>query len=99
MNFTEALQHLNNGSAIRMESWSEGTFLYAQVPNEVSIDTIPKMNSLSESVKELMQSRMKPLKFDNQINVVDENNSITSFVPTIEQLNAINWEVLKPVWN
>lgn len=57
-----AVEAAKNGLMIKRHGWNgKGTFLFMQVPSEISIDIVPKMSSLPESVKSEIKKRFDQL--------------------------------------
>ncbi len=103
MNFGEAINELQLGKMLTRTEWDGGYFIFKQIPSEIKKDIVPKMQSLPQSVKDEFEKRFnhKNYKFhqidsiyyDNQIGVVNNDNLIVSWTPTIVDIEANDWEL------
>ena len=112
MKFEEAINELNQGKCITRLSWnkgvaSNGNFIFKQIPAEIPIEIVPKMQSLPVSVKQIFNQRFKltnfedsknkfysSVKYINQIVKVDNENNITYYTPSGEDIFAEDWVIL-----
>lgn len=89
--FEKALEQLKNGYPICRKSWKPGTFICLQVEADINKEIIPKMQSLSEHVKCLLDN---DLHYRNQCIIITpstEGYFITSYTPTWEDILAEDW--------
>lgn len=94
MKYTEIENKLLEGFPIRRSGWDKGMFIFRQVPANIDLDIVPKMQSLPEEVKkEFIKRGLKTINYDNQIAIVNSENRIWSWSPRIEDLFADNWEL------
>ena len=94
VDYMEASQAMDEGHPIRNIAWMNGKFAYKQIPNDVTIDIVPQMNSVPEAVKEHIQkSDIQSLRFRNQINVVSASGIVTSW-RFDGDVDAEVWEIL-----
>ena len=93
MNFGEAIERVKTRSYIaRRANWDNDVFIFAQVPADISEETIPKMQSLPEVVKrEITEVGITSLSYQNQICKFD-NSNITYYTPTGNEIFADDWE-------
>ncbi len=78
--FKEAFEALEEGKRIATEAmtWT-GTFIFKQVPSEISIDIIPKMQSLPQFVKDEFIRRGRSITYNDQYCVVYPGNTINGW--------------------
>lgn len=69
VNFGGAIDLLKAGLAVRRKGWNgKGLFIVKQVPSHIEGDIIPKMQSLPQSVKDILMSREYPhIDYTNQM--------------------------------
>lgn len=93
MNFGEAIKRVKTCSYIaRGANWDDDVFIFAQVPANITEETISKMQSLPEVVKrEITESGITSLSYQNQICKFD-NGDITYYTPTSNEIFADDWE-------
>lgn len=109
MKFEEVINKLSQGKCIARLSWNNGSmsnanFIFKQIPAEISIEIVPKMQSLPESAKSIFNQRFELTNFDghnnkfynsvkyiNQIVKVDNYNNITYYNPSGEDIFAEDW--------
>jgi hypothetical protein len=52
LNFGQAVQAMKNGKMLQRAGWNgKGLFVFMQVPSEIKLEIVPKMQSLPDSVK------------------------------------------------
>ena len=97
MNFGEAVAALKDGKMIQREGWNgKGLFVFMQVPAIISIDTVPKMQSLPQSVKDEFVSRtMATISYENQMAIVNQSNQINGWVPSSSDTLAEDWVIVE----
>ena len=81
---------------IARNSWEVGTFVFKQIPAEINLDIIPKMQSVPLSVKAEMQRREQTLKYRDQLAIVDEFGNVDSYTPSVQDILAHDWIVVLP---
>ena len=96
MNFQEALKAMNEGHAVRRTNdWPRNYVVFAQIPQFVNKDIIPKMTSVPETVKDLIMNNSQCISYHDQCIMLDvETGSAEYFVPTIKNCNADDWEIV-----
>lgn len=93
--FSEALQELLKGGMVYRVGWSgKNLFVFRQIPAEITIDIIPNMQSLPEKVKAMFAVRGKSIKYNNQLAIVDMDNNIKGWSPTVSDCLASDWMAL-----
>jgi len=90
MNFRLAIEALKDGKMVSRQQWDR-KFIFVQVPATISKDVIPKMTSLPEAVKSEFTKRGGSIYYMNQIAVVNADNIIQAWNPTIAELLAVDW--------
>jgi hypothetical protein len=102
MNFGEALKIVKEGGMIHRTGWNgKGLFVFAQVPAEISIDIVPKMQSLPRLVKDVFifrstltgDIRFTNIYYGNQLALVDSKNNISGWSPSTSDALAEDWEI------
>lgn len=103
MHFEDVLLGLENGVTFSRLSWEvENKFIFKQIPAEIDIEKVPHMTSLPNEVKDIFGYRKNfgeetgfnpyfSIRYKNQLAVVHGDNSITSYVPSVEDLYADDW--------
>lgn len=75
MNFYEAI---DSYSMVQRIKWKgENKFVFKQVPSEIPMSVVPKMQSLPEAVKNEFQNRLNKAT-DNHAMVINENHPLNS---------------------
>lgn len=91
-NFGQAIRALKRGARIVRESWDDkGMFVFKQIPAEISLDIIPKMQSVPKSVKEEMLATATTLKCTNQMAIVNSEGRVDSWVASSSDTFAEDW--------
>lgn len=94
-NFGQAVEALREGKRIAREGWNgKGLFVFMQVPSEIAAETIPKMQSLPQSVKDEFARRGGGIAYSNQMAIVNPNNTINGWVPSSSDTFAEDWYIL-----
>lgn len=92
MNFGAAIEVLKNGGMISRRGWNgKGMFVFKQIPAEIGLDIIPKMQSVPKSVKRSMLASGITLKYSNQMAIVKEDGTTDSWMPSSSDVFAIDW--------
>lgn len=95
LTFGQAVEALNNGKRVSRSGWNgKGLFVFKQVPSEISEEIIPKMQSLPQSVKDEFIRRGGSIKYSNQLALVNTDNSINGWAPSVSDSLANDWTVL-----
>ena len=93
--FGEAATALSGGKRVAREGWNgKGLFVFKQVPAEITPDIIPKMQSLPESVKHEFERRGGPIRYVDQLALVQPNNTISGWSPSTPDALASDWVIL-----
>ena len=94
--FGTAIKFLKAGGAIRRAGWNgKGLFVIKQVPAHITSETIPNMQSLPQTAKDILMKRQKPcLKYTNQMLIINEDGRADSWVPSSSDVFAEDWELV-----
>lgn len=96
LNFGGAIVLLKAGLAVRRRGWNgKGMFIVKQVPSHITGDIIPKMQSLPQSVKDILMNRKNPhIDYTNQMLIINPDGRADSWVPSSSDVFAEDWEVV-----
>ena len=95
LSFGQALEALKEGKRVQRTGWNgKGLFVFRQVPAEIGIDIVPKMQPLPDSVKHEFAKRGRSIFYDNQLALVDLSNNISGWSPSTSDALAEDWVVL-----
>lgn len=95
MKIGPAIEATVQGKRIAREGWTgQGLFVFRQVPATIPLETIPKMQSLPDAVKEEFIRRGLPISYSNQFALVKPDNSINSWAPSSGDTLAEDWVIL-----
>ena len=96
INFGGAIQALKIGLAVRRKGWNgKGLFIIKQVPSHITRETIPNMQSLPQSAKNILMSRENPhIDYTNQMLIINPDGRADSWVPSSSDIFANDWEVV-----
>lgn len=95
LNYGQALQALSEGKIVAREGWNaKGIFVFKQIPAEIGLDIIPKMQSVPQAVKDRMIKTNTTLKHTNQMGLVQPNGRVDSWVASSSDTFANDWYIL-----
>lgn len=98
LSFGEALQALEAGKCIRRESWVGDKFVTKQIDSDINAEIVPKMQSLPDSAKELInKTHREDIHYRNQCLMIvqdTETSVATNYVPDWNDMFAKDWMVL-----
>lgn len=98
LSFGEALQALEAGKCIRRESWVGDKFVTKQIDSDINAEIVPKMQSLPDSAKELInKTHREDIHYRNQCLMIvqdTETSVATNYVPDWNDMFAKDWVVL-----
>lgn len=94
--FGTAIKFLEAGGAIRRSGWNgKGLFVVKQVPSHITGEIIPDMQSLPQSAKNFLMSRDNPhIDYTNQMLIINPDGRADSWVPSVSDVFAKDWEVV-----
>lgn len=91
-NFGQVVAALNQGRTVSRAGWNgKGMVVFRQVPSEVPADIIPRMTSLPPDVKKLIEGRGKPLRYSNQLAILDAENNVNGWTPNTSDALSTDW--------
>lgn len=90
------LPRLKKGVPFRRSVWPEGTFIFRQAPATINSEIVPKMQSVPQPVKDILNGRFEDTRlnniyYSNQLVIVNSSKLIQSYAPTAEDLFAEDW--------
>lgn len=90
-----AVNALKLGLAVRRKGWNgKGMFVVKQVPSHVGADVIPNMQSLPQSVKDILMNRENPcINYNNQLLLVQKSGVADSWTASSSDVLADDWEI------
>ena len=96
VNFGGAIALLKAGLALRRKGWNgKGLFIVKQVPPHITEDIIPNMQSLPQPAKNILMSRENPhIDYTNQMLIINPDGRADSWVPSVSDVFAEDWEVV-----
>lgn len=103
MNFDKALEALKEGKRIQRINWNDkGLFAFMQIPSVIDMEIVPKMQSLPQLVKDEFIRRYNfdsiefpCIRYSNQLAIVDTNNLICGWSPSVSDILATDWIILE----
>ena len=94
MKFGEALEAVKEGKLIARSGWNgKGMFVMKQIPAEIPLEVIPKMQSVQEDAKNILLGRGTTLKYCNQMLIVKQDGTADSWVPSSSDVFAEDWNI------
>lgn len=95
MDFGKAIEALKNGQLVTRGGWNgKGMFIMKQIPAEISLEIIPKMQSVQQSAKDILIERGTTLKYCNQMLIIKTDGSADSWVPSSSDVFAEDWQIV-----
>jgi len=95
MDFGEAIKELKRGNLVSRTGWNgSGMFIMKQIPAEIGLDIIPKMQSVQQSAKDVLIDRNTTLKYNNQMLIIKQDGTADSWVPSSSDVFAEDWIIL-----
>ena len=101
MNFETIMDILSQGEMVYRSAWEPDSFIFLQVPSQISAVIIPNMTSLPQQVKNEFIRRFNDTEtfqidaiyYKDQIAKVNNSNMITGWSPLVEDIYATDWHV------
>ena len=95
MNFGQAIEALKQGKLVYRDGWNgSGMFIMKQIPSEISLDIVPKMQSVQQSAKDVLINRDTTLKYCNQMLIIKKDGTADSWVASSSDTFAEDWNIL-----
>lgn len=96
LNFGQALEALKKGQLAAREGWNgKGMFIVKQIPAVISVDIIPRMQSLPQSVKDVFVERNQPISYESQMLIINSSGRADSWVPSSSDCFAEDWMIVE----
>ena len=94
MNFGLAIEALKQGRLVYRDGWNgKGMFVMKQIPAEIPLEVIPKMQSVQADAKDILLLRKTTLKYCNQMLIVKQDGTADSWVPSSSDVFAEDWNI------
>ena len=95
MNFGKAIEALKEGKLVARDGWNgKGMFVMKQIPAEIGLDIIPRMQSVQQSAKDVLINRGTTLKYENQMLIIKLDGTADSWVASSSDIFAEDWIIL-----
>lgn len=95
MNFGLIIEALKQGKLAQRDGWNgKGMFIMKQIPAEIGLDIISKMQSVQQSAKDILINRGTTLKYENQMLIIKEDGTADSWVPSSSDVFAEDWIII-----
>lgn len=108
VNFSQAIAALKEGKRVARMGWNgKGLFIFMQIPAEIPMDVVPKMQSLPDSVKAEFERRLAKenesdernpafdaIRYKNQLAMVYPDNNIYGWVASPSDVLEEDWCIL-----
>ena len=95
MNFGKAIEALKEGKLVARDGWNgKGMFVMKQIPAEIGLDIIPRMQSVQQSAKDILINRGTTLKYENQMLIIKLDGTADSWVASSSDIFAEDWTIL-----
>lgn len=96
MNFGQAIEALKEGKLVAREGWNgKGMFVMKQIPAEIGLEIIPKMQSVQQSAKDKLIERQTTLKYENQMLIIKLDGTADSWVASSSDIFAEDWQLVE----
>ena len=95
MIFEEAIKAIKSKETIAFRSsWENDKFIFCQIPATISANIISYMQNLPDIVKRnILEKGYCAIHYINQI-CIFENGNITYYIPSEEDMFAIDWKII-----
>lgn len=98
MIFSDILDYLNAGYAVRRKEYDPALIIFKQIP--ASIDNVEHIQSIPDRVKSLLLNYKVGIDYCNQYLIYDfSDGSATYCVFDGDDINAEDWEVIEENYN
>ena len=95
MNFGQAIEALKEGKLVAREGWNgKGMFIMKQIPAEIGLDIIPKMQSVQQAAKDRLIEAGTTLKYCNQMLIIKSDGTADSWVASSSDTFAEDWIII-----
>lgn len=95
LNYGQAIEALKEGKLLARKGWNgKDMFVFKQIPTEIGLDIIPKMQSVPQAAKDIMIKTKTTLKYTNQLVIVQTDGRVDSWVASASDTFAEDWFIL-----
>lgn len=96
MDFKTISEHMAAGAVVTREAFDRNIVVFLQIPASINKDIVPKMTSLSPQTKDFIMEHSQAINYHDQcIKYNKATSAATYFIPTIEDVYANDWIVVK----
>ena len=96
LNYGQALEALKEDKIVARAGWNgKGMFVFKQIPAEIGLDIIPKMQSVPQAAKDRMLKTNTTLKYTNQMALVQPDGRVDSWVASSSDTFAEDWCIVE----
>jgi len=93
--FGSAINALKQGLLVARKGWNgKGMFIVKQIPAEIGLEIIQKMQSLPQSAKDKLIANNQPINYANQMLIVNSEGRADSWVPSSSDVFAEDWIII-----
>lgn len=94
--FGDAIEALKQGKLVARKGWNgKGMYVMKQIPAEIGLDIIPKMQSVQQLAKDLLILRGTTLKYQNQMLIIKSDGTADSWTPSSSDIFAEDWIIIE----
>lgn len=102
LSFGQAIELMEQGVPMQRAVWNgKGLFVFMQIPAEIDLRIVPNMQSLPQKVKDIFMLRQtrdindpwNSIKYSNQIAIVNPDNTINGWTPSVSDSLATDWQI------
>lgn len=96
LTFGLAIEALKQGNLVARKGWNgKGMFIMKQIPAEISLEIIPKMQSVQQAAKDKLIEANTTLKYCNQMLIIKPDGTADSWVASSSDIFAEDWFILE----
>lgn len=96
LNYGQAIEALKEGKIVARAGWNgKGMFVFKQIPAEIGLEIIPKMQSVPQAAKDRMLKTNTTLKYTNQMALVQPDGRVDSWVASSSDTFAEDWCIVE----
>lgn len=100
MTYNQICEYMEQMSCVARKSWNGQCVVCKQIEATIPMDAVGSMKSLPDSAKQVIKqyafyNNLEAISYTNQYIIVWEDGTITSFMPTREELLAEDWIVIE----
>lgn len=96
LSFGTAIEALKAGKLITRSGWNgKGMFIVKQIPSVIGIEIIPRIQSLPQSVKDVLIEREQPICYESQMLIINSLGRADSWVPSSSDCFAEDWQIIE----